>query len=119
MNRITRLLHKARFLSRQRHILSYSHKYVIDSNDLIREEEAPSVVSRKDRFGTDHAKIVADLVEDFDADKNETDRRIFFEVTGIQLVEGEFYDLDTSDEEWAIHGAPNPLANLFSKNGYG
>jgi len=34
MNRVTRLLHKAKFLTRQRKAVSYGHKYVISDYDL-------------------------------------------------------------------------------------
>ena len=60
--------------------------------------------------------MIDDLICDFDAEKNESDRRIFFEVTGRQLIDGEFDDLDTSDEEQAIMAAPNPLAQIFQQS---
>ena len=57
--------------------------------------------------------MIADLLCDFDAEKNESDRCIFFEVTGRQLIDGEFDDEDTSDEERARMAAPNPLAHVY------
>ena len=57
--------------------------------------------------------MIADLLCDFDAEKNESDRRIFFEVTGRQLIDGEFDDEDTSDEDRARMAAPNPLAHVY------
>ena len=84
MNRITRLLHKARFLSRHRRILAYSHKYVITAADLDRYDDntvAQEVATAK-KCETETAKIVDHLLGYFDTEKNETDRRIFYEVTG-------------------------------------
>ena len=40
-----------------------------------------------------------ELVRDFDPMRNEFDRRLFYEVTGDRLIEGEFMDEDTSDAE--------------------
>ena len=42
---------------------------------------------------------IENVMTDFDPDNNETDRLIFYEVTGRQLFEGEFERLDSSDEE--------------------
>ena len=46
--------------------------------------------------------MIDELVDDFDFKSNEMDRRFFFEVTGKKLVKGEFDDLDSSDEDWAL-----------------
>ena len=40
------------------------------------------------------------MLEGFEPETNETDRRFYYEVTGHQLVEGEFVNDDTSDEDW-------------------
>ena len=85
MNRVTRLLHKARFLSRHRRILAYSHKYVITAADLDRYDDntgAQEAAAAK-KCETETAKIVDHLLGYFDTEKNETDRRIFYEVTGM------------------------------------
>ena len=48
-------------------------------------------------------------------ENSEIDRRIFYEVTGRQLVEGEFdNELGTSDEDWANFNRPDPLAHAFN-----
>ena len=62
--------------------------------------------------------MIDELVDDFDFKSNDMDRRFFFEVTGRKLVEDEFDDLDSSDEEWALLQAPDPLAHAFSYAGY-
>ena len=116
MNRVTRLLHKARFQSRQKRILAYSHKYVVTADDLLREQETTSQKSSAKKSQIEIEAIINDLICDFDAEKNESDRRIFFEVTGRQLIDGEFNDVDTSDEERAILAAPNPLAQVFEQS---
>ena len=46
--------------------------------------------------------MIKELLAGFDADENETDRRIFYEVTGRQLIQNEFDDPGTSDEEKRI-----------------
>ena len=57
---------------------------------------------------------IEDVVTDFDPDNNETDRLIFYMVSGRQLIEGEFERSDSSDEEWARLREYDPLANAFS-----
>ena len=37
MNRITRLVHKTKFLPRQRYMVDFSHRYVITADDLTRD----------------------------------------------------------------------------------
>lgn len=39
MNRVTRLLHKARFMSRQRLAVNYSHKFIINDQDVEAKEK--------------------------------------------------------------------------------
>ena len=82
MNRVTRLLHKARFLSRHRYLLAYSHKYVITAEDLT---QAPQTANATGESGTETAEMIDKLLKDFDAEKNETDRRIYYEVIGKQI----------------------------------
>ena len=52
----------------------------------------------------------------YDPKNNDIDRRIHYEVTGVSLVEGEFADDDSSDEEWERQQASDPLRNAFSYN---
>ena len=55
------------------------------------------------------------LLEGFNAESNSIDRRIFYEATGRQLVEGEFdNELDSSDEDWANFNKPDPLSHYIN-----
>ena len=49
------------------------------------------------------------MLNGFDAEINEIDRRIYYEITESQLVEGEFDGEDTSDEEWTTLNQVDPL----------
>ena len=42
------------------------------------------------------------LLANFDAQGNDIDRRLYFEITGRQLNYGEFDIDDSSDGEWAL-----------------
>ena len=100
MNRVTRLLHKARFLSRHRYLLAYSHKYVITADDLARAPQTAAADSKSER---ETAKLIDDLLRDFDVESNETDRRIYYEVMGRNMGGSEEFDYrDSSDEDWGI-----------------
>ena len=90
MNRITRLLHKARFLSRHRYLLGYSHKYVITADDLTRDSQIAIIES-------ENAERIDELLEDFDVEQNETDRRIYYEVIGGQIGEKDSENMDSYD----------------------
>ena len=72
MNRITRLLHKARFLSRHKRAISYSHRYVVTAEDL----NQPDQLVEKD----DPKAEIRYLVNDFDPATNKMDRCIYYEV---------------------------------------
>ena len=82
MNRVSRLLHKVRFSSHQRRILAYSHRYVITTDDLTKKEDTDPQTYTSKKSEAEYAQMIEDLVGDFDAVENETDRRIFYEVTG-------------------------------------
>ena len=112
MNRVTRLLHKARFLSRHRYLLAYSHKYVITADDLTRAPKAAPTTGNSEVMET--AEMIEELLRDFDAETNETDRRIYYEVMGRQIGQNGFDDRDSSDEDWGLLKAPDPLAHAFS-----
>ena len=45
------------------------------------------------------------MVAGFDPAKNEMDRRIFYEITGKEIVSGEFTDDFKFDEEWQDFGS--------------
>ena len=85
MNRITRLIHKANFLPRHRRIIDFSHRYVITADDL----SLPQVNKEPENPVMTDERIEA-MLEEFNPDENAIDRRIFYEVTGRQLIDGEF-----------------------------
>ena len=47
MNRITRLVHKARFLPRQRYLIDFSRKYVITAADIAKRDEKAMVAGSR------------------------------------------------------------------------
>ena len=115
INRVSRLLIKDRFLARHRRILNFMHQYVITSDDLDRPVK---VKTEKDEV--EQTLFIDQMLDGFDADTNEIDRRIFYEVTGRQVVEGEFGSDnggDTSDGDWANLNKPDPLAYAFNYSG--
>ena len=89
MNRITRILHKNSFLSRQRHALKYSHKYVISDRQLELESKKAKAKDDMDKdFDCD--KDADKVLIGFDPENNKQDRRILFEVTGMRIALDEF-----------------------------
>ena len=100
MNRVTRLLHKARFLSRHRYLLAYSHKYVITADDIARAPQTASADSKSEQ--EEPVRMIEDLLRDFDVESNETDRRIYYEVMGRNMGSDEFDYRDSSDEDWGM-----------------
>ena len=115
MNRVTRLLHKTRFLSRQSRAIAFGHKYVITAEDL--DLPMPQEPTSKVRMTeTEAVYLIDSLLDGFDPEKNEMDRRIYYEITGMKLAEGEFRDFETSDEEWRLRNIPDPQLQLFSYN---
>ena len=116
MNRVTRLLLKARFSSRQRPVISFSHKYVITAEDLYLRERSEPKNSKSRRTEEESKELINIFLDGFDTVENEMDRRIYYETTGIELIEGEFSDLETSDEEWKIRNQVDPQELAFSYN---
>ena len=116
MNRVTRLLLKARFSSRQRPVISFSHKYVITAEDLYLRERSEPKKSKSRRTEEESKELINIFLDGFDTVENEMDRRIYYETTGIELIEGEFSDLETSDEEWKIRNQVDPQELAFSYN---
>ena len=53
-------------------------------------------------------------MKDFDVERNETDRRIYYEVIGRQIRKDESIDRDSSDEEWGLLKAPDPQFHAFN-----
>ena len=100
MNRITKIIHRVKFNTRQRRTINHYKKYVISRDDLKKEKE------RRER-NQNQEKVVdiigenRKLLRHFEPDDNWWDRRALFEVTGIRMEENDFLDSDTSDEEIA------------------
>lgn len=92
MNRITRIIHKSYFKSRQRLALAYSHKFMVTAADVDNPGLQLPALTDADKLAT--------ILDGFDPETDSLDRRILFEVTGFQLREGEFADEGTSDEDW-------------------
>ena len=96
MNRVTHLLHKTRLLTRQRRILSvFARHYVISAGDIAKLDKKEGVKKDPD---VEKLLLIERMLADFDEESNEVDRRIFYEVTGKQLNEGEFASYLTSSE---------------------
>ena len=54
---------------------------------------------------------------EFDPENNAMDRRIYYEVTGRELNEGEFAGVgDSSDDEWHKVCAPDPIFRILRFN---
>ena len=100
MNRISRLLHKFTLEARQRRAINYSHKYVISEKDIKRAEvaKADGEVAKAPEDNDTTEKIL----NGFDPNKNEKDRRLLYEVAGIRLFENEFIDDSSSDSDGGV-----------------
>ena len=102
MNRVTSLIQKTRILARQRSLLSvYGRHYVISAEDITRlnQKEAAPPKAPKDP-DVEKSLMFERVVADFDGETNEIDRRIYYEVTGEQLIEGEFADTNSSNSDY-------------------
>ena len=94
MNRVTRLLHKTSMLTRQRSTVDFSENYVISDNELTR------LNAKQNRPYVGKSSWTVDEVMDgFDPEHNDWDRRLLFEITGIQLNPGEFRDISDDDDD--------------------
>ena len=105
MNRVTKLIHKAWFLKRQRRAINFGHKFTISDLDI---ENAETQASKRliqkesvneDILSVDRDKILEQLLDGFDPVQNKADRRILFELTGLRLYDGEFKDCETSSDD--------------------
>ena len=95
-------MHKMLLLKRQRRAIQHCHRNMITSKDLDRAAEPEQERAQP-----------ALLAEDFDLEESEIDRRLFFEITGKQLIAGEFDDLeDTSDGDSEELIEPDPQQEL-------
>ena len=100
MNRITKLIHRVKFNTRQRRTVSYFKKYVISKEDIAADKlRKSSVKNRDENPDLDKGIVNRKLLHRFDPEDDKWDRRALYEVTGIRLYEGDFLESDTSDEE--------------------
>ena len=86
LNRVTKVLLKMNFNSQQRRAINFSKKYVIASNH------------QKKRDSEDEKKKTAkvqQLVERWNLEGEENDRRIYYEVTGERLRLEDFLDKES------------------------
>eukprot|EP00354_Favella_ehrenbergii_P009025 CAMPEP_0170465654 /NCGR_PEP_ID=MMETSP0123-20130129/9919_1 /TAXON_ID=182087 /ORGANISM="Favella ehrenbergii, Strain Fehren 1" /LENGTH=238 /DNA_ID=CAMNT_0010731609 /DNA_START=842 /DNA_END=1558 /DNA_ORIENTATION=+ len=85
MNRISRLLHKASLIVRQRRAIDYSHRFIINDANL-RAEQAKQAAGKADSDLRTQELLdpafVDKLLENFDPGSDLQDRRILYEVTG-------------------------------------
>ena len=100
MNRITKIIHRVKFNTRQRRAVDHYRKYVISQNDVDKEKNRTKMHENTvDANKGDTKYQIRKLLKHFDPEDNKWDRRALFEVTGIRLYEGDFLESDTSDEE--------------------
>ena len=105
MNRVSRLLHKAKFLPRQRRVISFFNRYVLCPADIVKKEnvlQGSNAKSARASVNIHNAPSNIDgLLDEFDPKDNLIDRRLFFEVTKMSLKQGEFNDdSDDSEDAW-------------------
>ena len=60
--------------------------------------------------------MIEQLVKDFDPESNETDRRIYYEVTGIKLDENDFKDEDSMNSSDDENSNENALSTSLNMN---
>lgn len=77
MNRITRILHKSFFKSRQRQAVAYSHKYVVTADDTVGGEGV-----QIDTDQTNEAQKIEAILDGFEPETDPIDRLILLEITG-------------------------------------
>ena len=89
------------FLSRQRKAVGRSHKFVISGQDILSSKKEPSKHGQESK--EEKARTVNELLDGFepigDTASNELDRRLLFEVAGLELFENEFKGDDSSDSD--------------------
>ena len=86
MNRISRLVHKAVFLNRQRRAINFSNKYVITNKDV----QQDTLAKKKDKPAETFDENVSKILTGFDPENNLQDRRILFEVTHMRVSRDDF-----------------------------
>ena len=97
LNRITKIVHKVNFLTRQRIAINFAKRYVISDQDIKQEEK---LLNHDILEGKSAEEIAEYVLQDFDPDNQVVDRRIFYEITGMRIFADEFSDedSDSSDE---------------------
>ena len=114
-NCVSRLIHKANFLSRQRKAINYCHKYVITDLDVVKD----AIAAKKEQSKKEDQAVQAQiLVEGFDVMKNEQDRRILYEVLGMRIYRDEFMDEDSSDSQGEDREPLLPIDYAFMYGNY-
>ena len=108
-NRISYIANKSKFKSTQRLTVNYSRKFIISDLDMraTRDEAAVIKIDSKEW-----------VIEEFDPEENETDRRLLYQITGLRFNEDDFIDsaseisenLRSDDSE----SSNDSLAPLFS-----
>ena len=101
-SRVSRFIHKTTLLARQRQAINYSHKFVITDIDVARNKDTKNCCLKKDIKTSASARLfdenrIAKVLDGFDPEKSEPDRRILYEVMGMRLDREEFRDEDSSD----------------------
>lgn len=89
---------------------------MITAEDLYLRVPSEPKSSKFRRTEEESKELINIFLDGFDTAENEVDRRIYYETTGIELIEGEFSDLETSDEEWKIRNQVDPQELAFSYN---
>ena len=108
LNRLSHLVHKTFFLTRQRRAVNLARKFVISDKDMHAESKNSKVHSEADNFEYDADKILTE----FDPEQNEADRRLLFEITGLQLQADEFTDSDSASSSDGVSQTNNEYEAL-------
>ena len=116
MNRVSQLLHKARFVPRQRRSIAFFRRYVISTRDIAKQENVEKQVDQDPRATTilTDQLYLDDLMSGFDPQNDYFDRRVFFEVTGKSLMADEFEDDNSSNEDERDQELNDPQHWVFS-----
>ena len=103
---------KAKFLARQRRTVAYSHKFIIANRDLAKAHKA-----KKEKFEKkEEVQDICKVIDGFNPETNDNDRRLLYEVTGLRLYQDEYIDEDSSasdDESMLPEGYNNPALDYL------
>ena len=109
-NRVARILHKDNFLARQRAAIDHSHKFVITDEDVAKSHEKASNEKIVESAEVRQAKII----NGFDPENNEQDRRILYEVLGMRIYSHEFLDEGSSSDFTQNEEEEEPMLQINS-----